>query len=122
MKSTEAVEALAALAQESRLAIFRQLVQDAPDGALPSELAPTLGIAPALLSFHLKALLHAGLVSSEHHGRSIRYRASMDRAQALVGYLLEHCCAGDPQRCAPASACGTASAATFGAPLNDPLS
>lgn len=105
MKSADAVEALAALAQHSRLAIFRQLVQVAPYGALPSELAPALGIAPALLSFHLKTLLHAGLVSSEHQGRSIRYRACIEHAQALVGYLLEHCCAGDPQRCAPALTC-----------------
>ncbi len=98
-----AIAALAALAQESRLEIFRKLVELAPDGSTPTELVDALGIAPALLSFHLKTLLHAGLVSSEHSGRSIRYRAQIGAVQALAGYLLENCCAGEAAQCAPAA-------------------
>ncbi len=97
-----AVTALAALAQTSRLAVFRLLVTAAPDGALPSEIAAQLDIPANTLSFHLKALLHAGLVSIEPHGRTIRYRANIEQMQQLLGYLTDNCCGGDMSKCAPA--------------------
>jgi ArsR family transcriptional regulator, arsenate/arsenite/antimonite-responsive transcriptional repressor len=101
---TSAVAALAALAQASRLAVFRLLVESAPDGALPGEIAARLDIPANTLSFHLKTLLHAGLVSAEQQGRTIRYRANVGQMQALVGYLTDNCCGGDIAQCAPACA------------------
>ena len=96
-----AVPALAALAQASRLAVFRHLVGLAPDGAHPTAIAEALAIPPNTLSFHLKALANAGLVDAEPAGRHIRYRANTDAMQALVGFLTDTCCGGDPSRCAP---------------------
>jgi len=107
MSDTEqasAVTALAALAQASRLAVFRLLVEAAPDGALPGEIAARLEIPANTLSFHLKTLAQAGLVSAESQGRTIRYRANIERVQQLVGYLTDNCCGGDVSRCAPACA------------------
>ena len=101
---TSAVAALAALAQASRLAVFRLLVEAAPNGALPGEIAARLDIPANTLSFHLKALSHAGLVSAEQQGRTIRYRANVALVQQLVGYLTDNCCGGDISRCAPACA------------------
>jgi DNA-binding transcriptional ArsR family regulator len=101
--SPAAVTALAALAQASRLAVFRHLVELGPDGAHPGDIAAALAIPPNTLSFHLKALSHAGLVDAEPSGRHIRYRANFARMQALVGFLTDHCCGGDPARCAPAA-------------------
>lgn len=96
-----AVAALAALAQSSRLAVFRLLVQAAPGGAFPGEMAEQLDIPANTLSFHLKSLSHAGLVSAEQQGRSICYRASISQMQALIAYLTENCCNGDLGKCAP---------------------
>ena len=101
METSTAVAALAALAQESRLAVFRRLVERGPDGEFPGGLAEALGLAPATLSFHLKALAHAGLVEAEPSGRNIRYRANFAAMQALLGYLTRNCCGGDASRCAP---------------------
>lgn len=98
---TSAVAGLAALAQGSRLAVFRLLVEAAPQGALPCEIAAQLEIPANTLSFHLKTLSHAGLVSTEQHGRNIRYRANVAQVQALVGYLTDNCCGGDISKCAP---------------------
>ena len=102
MESSDAVTALGALAQASRLAVFRLLVERGPDGELPGALAESLGLAPATLSFHLKSLAHAGLVEAEPSGRNIRYRANFAAMQALLAYLTQNCCGGDAARCRPA--------------------
>lgn len=101
MESKAAVSALSALAQASRLSVFRELVELGPEGANPSELAQQLDIPPNTLSFHLKTLSHAGLVTSEHNGRFIRYRADFGRMRELVDFLTRNCCGGDPAKCAP---------------------
>lgn len=89
-----AVKALAALAQVQRLRAFRALVVAGPDGLTPGIMAEQLGVAPSALSFHLKELAHANLVSSESRGRNLIYRASFGQMNALLAYLTEHCCAG----------------------------
>ena len=103
MESSDAVTALGALAQPSRLAVFRRLVERGPDGELPGALAEALDLAPATLSFHLKSLAHAGLVEAEPSGRNIRYRANFGAMQALLAYLTRNCCGGDASRCRPAA-------------------
>lgn len=97
-----AVDALGALAQASRLAIFQRLVELGPDGAYPGDLAQTLDIPATTLSFHLKTLSHAGLIVAEPSGRFIRYRADFARMQALIGFLTRNCCNGDLAACVPA--------------------
>ena len=102
-----AVKSLAALAQPQRLRAFRALVVAGPEGLTPGVMAAQLGVAPSALSFHLKELAHAGLVSSEPSGRYLVYRANFGQMNALLGYLSEHCCEGGPCELAPAaSACG----------------
>ncbi len=101
MNTQTAVPALAALAQPSRLAIFRWLVELGPDGACPGDIAEKLDIPPATLSFHLKALQHANLVNADKSGRFIRYRANFAVMQALLEFLSRNCCGGDPGKCAP---------------------
>jgi ArsR family transcriptional regulator, arsenate/arsenite/antimonite-responsive transcriptional repressor len=91
-----AVKALAALAQSHRLRTFRALVVAGPDGLTPGVMAEKLGVAPSALSFHLKELAHSGLVTSEARGRNLIYRASFTHMNALLGYLTEHCCQGQP--------------------------
>jgi DNA-binding transcriptional ArsR family regulator len=102
-KYEEAVAALAALAHESRLAAYRALVGAGPDGLHAGEVAARLGTPSSTLSFHLKHLSAAGLVSCEREGRALRYRADFDRVAALTGYLTDHCCGGDPAACLPDS-------------------
>ena len=102
MKETDAVAALAALAQAARLRIFRALVGAAPEGLTPSALSATLDIAPSTLSFHLKELIHADLVTVERNGRSLIYRPAIRQMNDLLGYLTDHCCQG--RSCAPAAA------------------
>ena len=94
LPETDALKSLAALAQAQRLRAFRALVVAGPDGLTPGAMAEQLGIAPSALSFHLKELAHAGLVSSEAQGRHLIYRASFSQMNALLGYLTEHCCQG----------------------------
>lgn len=96
LDETAAVKALAALAQPQRLRAFRALVVAGPDGLTPGVMAEQLGVAPSALSFHLKELAHSGLVSSEARGRNLIYRASFGHMNALLGYLTEHCCQGQP--------------------------
>ena len=96
MQTQSALAALAALAQESRLAIFRLLVQAGPDGLAASKIAEHLAIAPSSLSFHLKELSHAQLVTARQEGRFIIYAAQMDSMNALIGFLTENCCGGAP--------------------------
>lgn len=94
MNETKAVSALAALAHTQRLSAFRALVVAGPEGLTPSDMCAELGIAPSALSFHLKELTHAGLVSVEPSGRYQIYRAAFDVMQGLVNYLTENCCKG----------------------------
>ncbi len=99
MESTQAVKSLAALAQESRLAIFRMLVQAGPAGMTAGLLSERVGLSPSALSFHLKELTHAGLVSSRHQGRFVIYSAQIGAMNELLGYLTDNCCGGNP--CSP---------------------
>ncbi|MGN6581942.1 MAG: ArsR/SmtB family transcription factor [Bordetella sp.] len=94
MTEDQAVSALTALAHTQRLRIFRALVVAGPDGLVPSVLAENLGAARSALSFHLKQLAHAGLVTVEQQGRNLVYRADFPRMNGLLGYLTEHCCQG----------------------------
>jgi DNA-binding transcriptional ArsR family regulator len=102
MKEQEAVSALAALAQAARLRVFRALVGAAPGGMNPGALSAMLGLPASTLSFHLKELMQAGLVTAERDGRNLIYRSSIGRMNALLGYLTDHCCQG--QACAPGPA------------------
>lgn len=102
MDEKTAVAALAALAQEARLRVFRALVGAGPEGMTPGALAAMLDIPGPTLSFHLKALVHGGLVSAERDGRNLHYRPALDRMNALLGYLTDHCCMGTG--CKPAGA------------------
>lgn len=94
MKEAQAIGALAALAQEARLRIFRALVGAAPDGLTPGVLSAMLDIPSSTLSFHLKELIHAGLVDVERDGRSLIYRPAIQQMNALLAYLTDHCCQG----------------------------
>ncbi len=96
MEIKTAVTALAALAQESRLSVFRLLVAAGPAGMAAGKVGEALGIAPSSLSFHLKELLHAGMVTSRQEGRFVIYRADFAQAAALVAFLSDHCCGGQP--------------------------
>ena len=99
MNETTAVPALAALAQENRLATFRLLVQAGPDGLVVAQIAVVLGIPLTTLSFHLRTLAQAGLVTSKQEGRFVRYMADFSAMNTLIGYLTENCCQGQP--CGP---------------------
>lgn len=96
MKSLTAVARLGALAQESRLAIYRALVQAGPEGLCVGDIGAKLRVAPATLSFHLKELANAGLIQSRQESRFIYYAPDFKAMTALVGYLTENCCAGAP--------------------------
>lgn len=93
--------ALAALAQETRLAVFRRLVQAGPTGLPAGEIGAGVKAAPATLSFHLKELAHAGLIESRQEGRFVFYRANYSRMGQLLGFLTENCCVDDSVTCAP---------------------
>lgn len=99
MKSPDAVTALAALAQDSRLAIFRLLVQHAPTGLTVGLIGEQLGLPAPTLSFHLKTLIHAGLVRTAQEGRFVRCHAAMERINELLAFLTDDCCGGKPEIC-----------------------
>jgi len=101
MESSAAIASLSALAQQSRLAIFRLLVEAGRGGLSVGEIGAGLDVAPATLSFHLKELAHAGLVKARQEGRYVYYSASYERMNALVAYLTENCCIRGGSRCAP---------------------
>jgi DNA-binding transcriptional ArsR family regulator len=107
MEEQTAVASLAALAQAMRLRIFRALVGAAPQGLTPGELSALLGVPGSTLSFHLKELMHAGLVSQERDGRNLIYRPSIGQMNALLAYLTAHCCQGAACDVAAAPGCTT---------------
>lgn len=103
MEKISALVALAALAQENRLDVFRLLVEAGPDGMSAGAVAEALGLAPNTLTFHFDRLRHAGLVAVRREGRSMIYSAHFETMNALLSYLTENCCQGRPDRCTPAS-------------------
>lgn len=105
MEERDIITALSALAQPVRLRVFRSLVVAGPDGMTPSALCEALDVPGTSLSFHLKELLHAGLVSQERDGRNLIYRAAFDRMNGLLSYLTENCCQGQACTEAPGSIC-----------------
>lgn len=114
METKDAVLALAALAQASRLGVFRALVQAGPEGLAAGRISELTSIAPSSLSFHLKELTHAGLAASRQDGRFVIYTARFEAMNALLAYLTENCCGGHP--CTPA--CEPACTATPADSLN----
>ena len=111
MQLPTAVEALSALAHGSRLAVFRLLVRAGPEGVAAGEIAREVGVVPSTLSSHLTILGHAGLIAARRDGRSLIYSADYDRMRDLLGFLIEDCCGGRPEICAPlATGCGVAGA------------
>lgn len=108
METNQAIAALTALGHATRLAIFRLLVEAGPNGRMAGEIAEALAVPGATLSFHLKELVHAGLIGSESRGRNVCYRANFEAMNALVAYLTHNCCAGSAdENCPPdaAAAC-----------------
>jgi len=101
METKAALKALAALAQDTRLSIFRYLVERGPEGAFAGAIGEDLGIPAATMSFHLKEMTHAELLESAQEGRFVRYTANLTVVQDVVGYLTDNCCGGDPSKCAP---------------------
>jgi len=112
METKAVVAALAALAQDSRLAVFRALVQAGPAGLAAGRIGELTGIPPSSLSFHLNELSHADMVSSQQAGRFVIYTANFATMNALLGFLTENCCGGNP--CSPvcSPACATDKAST----------
>jgi DNA-binding transcriptional ArsR family regulator len=102
MQKPAALSALAALAQDNRLDVFRLLVRAGPEGMPAGAVAASLGLAPNTLTFHFDRLREAGLVAVRRDGRSMIYSARFDTMNALLGYLTENCCEGRPERCRPA--------------------
>ena len=94
MEEKDVVKALAALAQPNRLQVFRSLVIAGQDGSTPGELGEYLGVPNATLSFHLKELMHAGLISQERNGRNLIYRVEFGQMNGVLAYLTENCCLG----------------------------
>ena len=107
METKAAVTALAALAQDSRLAIFRALIQAGPEGLAAGKIGELTGIPPSSLSFHLKELSHAGMVDSQQAGRFVIYNANFTTMNALLGFLTENCCGGNPCTPVRSPACST---------------
>jgi len=105
MDEKSAVSALSALAQGMRLRVFRALVGAGPPGLTPGVLAATLDVSASTLSFHLKELMHAGLVSQQRDGRHLIYRPELTHMNELLGYLAAHCCGGEPCEVVPAAGC-----------------
>lgn len=106
MEANVAVIALSALGHATRLAAFRLLVEAGPGGRMAGEIGEALSVPGATLSFHLKELVHAGLVESENLGRNVCYRANFEAMNGLVAFLTHNCCGGVPgDACAPAPGC-----------------
>ena len=118
MDERQALAAFAALGQEHRLRMVRALVTAGPDGLAAGVLAETVGIANTNLSFHLKELSHAGLVTSRREGKSVIYSAAYLGLSDLIQFLMRDCCQGRPEVCAPAVAALAACDCTTGDPLH----
>lgn len=101
MKPDQVVKALAALAQPTRLAIYRLLVARGAEGMAAGQVAEKLKVAPATMSFHFKTLSHAGLIESRQDGRFIYYATNFKVMNGMVAYLTENCCGGNPDACKP---------------------
>jgi len=101
MESEKAILALAALAQSTRLDVFRLLVKHEPDGLAAGDIAKTLAVPQNTMSSHLSVLSRAGLISAQRFSRSIVYRADLAKLQAVVLFMLRDCCDGRPEICAP---------------------
>jgi ArsR family transcriptional regulator len=101
MESDDAILAFAALAQPTRLDVFRLLVRHEPEGLPAGDIARSIGVPHNTMSTHLAILARAGLITSERHSRSIIYRARLDTVQALAGFLVKDCCDGRPELCTP---------------------
>ena len=101
MEKTLAVAALAALAQENRLDVFRLLIEAGPDGLPAGQIANRLALAPNTLTFHFDRLRMAELVTVRREGRSMIYSARFETMNELLGYLTDNCCGGDPSKCLP---------------------
>ena len=99
MKSSQAIAALSALSQETRLAVFRDLVATGPQGKSAGKIAAKFKVAAPTLSFHLKELERAGLIAQRREGRSIIYAANYPAMRGLLSYLMEDCCGGRPEIC-----------------------
>lgn len=108
MDAQRAVAALGALAQETRLQIFRALVQAGPEGLAAGAIADALGVPAPTLSFHLQQLNYAGLVTKRRASRSLIYSVSIGGMNELMGFLTEDCCGGRPELCRPVGACTVA--------------
>ena len=111
MKKADAVAALAALAQDNRLDVFRLLVEAGPEGMAAGTVAASLGLPPNTLTFHFDRLREAGLISVRRDGRSMIYTAQFATMNALIAYLTDHCCGGQPEQCRPAKAGGSGATA-----------
>jgi len=107
MEENTAIQSLAALAQTMRLRVFRSLVVAGPQGRTPGQLAEELEAAGATLSFHLKELTNAGLVTQQRDGRNLIYRADFAQMNALLAYLTEHCCQGEACAASDTASCKT---------------
>lgn len=99
MNSVQVVKALAALAQPTRLAAYRLLVECGTEGMAAGQIAERLNASSATMSFHFKTLNHAGLIESRQDGRYVYYSANFEMMNGIVGYLTENCCGGDPAAC-----------------------
>ncbi|MDP1870443.1 MAG: metalloregulator ArsR/SmtB family transcription factor [Gallionella sp.] len=99
MESTQVVKALAALAQSTRLGVYRLLVAAGPKGMAAGQIAEKLNASAATMSFHFKTLSHAGLIESRQDGRFVYYSANFEVMNGMVAYLTENCCGGDPTAC-----------------------
>ncbi|MDV6225712.1 metalloregulator ArsR/SmtB family transcription factor [Nitratireductor aquimarinus] len=102
MQKPEAIDALAALGQETRLDVFRLLVRTGPEGLPAGEVAARLGVVQNTASAHLKVLAQSGMIRAEREGRVIRYKADMTGFRDLLSFLMEDCCNGNPDLCRPA--------------------
>lgn len=109
MNRRQAISAFAALSQDTRLSIVRHLVKAGPNGVAAGEVADEIGVSASNLSFHLKELTHAGLVSARREARSIIYSADFSVLRDLISFLMKDCCAGRPEICATIKFCAPAS-------------
>ena len=107
MEDKYVIKALAALAQPNRLQIFRSLVVKGAEGLTPALIAEELGMPANTLSFHLKELMNADLISQERSGRNLIYRAQYDRMKAVLSFLTQNCCQGEPCEVSPEDICKT---------------